>query len=113
MNDQGDWLEGEPNGDEDSPDAVLGRLRDEALTDDERDALLGRLVERFFPERLVSAVRARLNDLGGKDAEAVLRLLEAFGDRSLYDDLARALVEQPELAPSAPGRRCRFSTGLA
>ena len=60
-------------------------------------ALLIRLVERFPADRLVDALRARLGDLAGADIEAILRLLEAFGDESLYDDLAAALVAQPDL----------------
>ncbi|HEY2156415.1 MAG TPA: hypothetical protein VGH33_12345, partial [Isosphaeraceae bacterium] len=91
--------EADARGDDESPDAVLDRLRDDDLTDDGRDALLGRLIERFPAETLVAAVRPRLGDLGGEDAEAVLRLLEAFGDPSLYDDLAHALIAQPDLRP--------------
>ncbi len=91
--------EGEAARSDESPDAVLDRLRDDDLTDEDKESLLGRLVERFPAERLVAAVRSRLDDLGGGDAEAVLRLLEAFGDASLYDDLGHALVDQPDLPP--------------
>lgn len=83
---------------DDTPEAILDRLRDEpGLDPDERDALLDRLVERFDRDRIVDAVRGRLGDLGGDDAPAVLRLAEAFGDEDLFDSLGEALVAQPDL----------------
>jgi hypothetical protein len=68
-------------------------------TDRQRDDWLGRLVERYPREVVVEAVRGRLCDLGGGDAEAVLRLVEAFPEPGLVDDLARSVGRQPDLAP--------------
>lgn len=77
---------------------MLDRLRDDdALDDSAREAILTAVVERFPRERLVDAVRPRLSDLSGDDAEAVLRIVEAFGDRELFDVLASQLAEQPQL----------------
>ncbi|CAN5910015.1 hypothetical protein BH23PLA1_BH23PLA1_33290 [soil metagenome] len=58
-----------------------------------------RLIITFEPDDLVSAVRDRLDDLGGRRGEAVLRLVESLGDLDLLDALAEALVDQPDLAP--------------
>src|SRR5579875_308595 len=84
--------------DESDPGSILDRLRDEpGLEPDAREALLGRLVERFDRGAIVAEVRRRLDDLGGADAEATLRLVEAFGDDALWTALGEALIAQPDL----------------
>lgn len=89
---------GEAAGAEPGPEAILDRLRDErGLSDVEREALLGHLVERFPATRLIAAIRGRFDDLGGEEAEVVLRLAEAFGDDDVYDALAEGLLRQPDL----------------
>lgn len=86
--------------DGETPESMLDRLRDDrGLSDDEREALIGRLVERFPAHRLVGAARSRFGDLSGEDAEAVLRLVESFGGPETLGELADALIDQPELPP--------------
>ncbi len=86
------------DGRDEGPESILDRLRDDrALTVDDREALLNRLVERFPADRLIAAIRGRLVDLRGGDAEVILRLVEAFGDESLFDDLGDALLAQDDL----------------
>ncbi|WP_435016873.1 hypothetical protein TA3x_004454 [Tundrisphaera sp. TA3] len=83
-----------------TPEAILDELRDARdLSDEEREARLARLVEQFPADRLRVAARSRLADLGGGDAEAVLRLVEAFATPALLEDLADALLGQPGLPP--------------
>ena len=84
----------------DSPAAMLDMLRAHPeWSDRERDDLLGRLVERFPSGRVVEAVRARLHDLRGGDAEAMFRLIEAHPEPGLLRELAEALESQPDLRP--------------
>ena len=83
---------------EESPETLLNALADHpewGLA--RRDAQLDRLVARFPPEVLSDAIGARLGDLSGDDAEAVLRLVEAIGSDGLLDALAEALRAQPDL----------------
>ena len=68
-------------------------------TENERDRALDRLVERFEADEVVEAVRARLHDLSGADAEVLLRLVEAHPRPDLQRALAEALLSQPDLAP--------------
>ena len=85
---------------DDTPESILNNLRDDpGLSPADRDERLGRMIERFPADRLVDAARVRLGDLSGGDAEAVLRLVESFGDRSLLAALADVLVDQPDLPP--------------
>jgi len=84
---------------DETPEAILDSLRDDrSLSADDREQGLNRMVRKFPAERLASAAKTRLADLSGNDAEAVFRLIEAFGDESLYRSLAAALVDQPDLA---------------
>lgn len=81
-------------------DEALAQLRAHPeWTGPERDAALDRLVERFPTEAVVEAVRARLHDLGGGDAEAILRLVEANPGPDLVRRLAEALDAQQDLPP--------------
>jgi hypothetical protein len=83
---------------DDSPEAYLDRLRDEvSLSESERELLLNRIVEKYPAKRLVEAARSRLGRLDGGDAEAILRLVEAFGDERLFVELAEAVQAQPDL----------------
>ena len=55
-----------------TPEAILDSLRDDrGLSTEDREQRLDRLVQMFPAERLVSAVRTRLTDLSGPDAETV------------------------------------------
>ncbi|MGE3818496.1 MAG: hypothetical protein AB7I30_03610 [Isosphaeraceae bacterium] len=84
----------------DSPDVLLDRLRDHPEWDDrQREDFLGRLVERFPPDRVITAVRSRLGDLRGCDAESLLRLIEANPDPETLEVLAGCLERQPDLPP--------------
>ena len=84
----------------DSPEDMLDALRGPHHEDEEaRDAQLVRIVERFPADRLREAVRGRLRELGGLDGEAILRLVEAYATPELLGELARALEDQPDLAP--------------
>ncbi|MEW4568655.1 hypothetical protein AB1L88_12390 [Tautonia sp. JC769] len=49
-------------------------------------------------EELVGAVRRAVADLAGRRGAVALRLVEAMGDPDLYDALADALLDQPDLA---------------
>lgn len=81
-----------------SADAILDAIRDRSEWDDpERAREFDRLVAQFEPDRLAAAVRGRLHDLRGHDGEAILHLLDALDDPALWDELARALVAQPDL----------------
>ncbi len=83
-----------------SPDAILDALRERGEWDDEaRDRQVARLVERFPVEQIREAIRARLSRLDGGDGEAILRLAEAYATPDLMIELARALVDQPDLPP--------------
>ena len=83
-----------------TPESILAALRLEpTVTPEVEDRSLDRLIEQCPPEALRRAIRSRLGDLGAADGGVVLRLLEGFLDPGLADDLARALVGQPDLAP--------------
>ena len=85
---------------DDTPEAMLDALRDApAAGEAAREAQLSRIVERFPAERLREAVRGRLRMLGGVDGEAILRLVEAYANPALLEELAEALEDQPDLAP--------------
>lgn len=82
-----------------TPEAILAALRlGDAPTPEAEDDATDRLVRGFAPDTLRRALRPRLADLDAADGGVVLRLLEAFLDPGLADDLARALVDQPDLA---------------
>jgi hypothetical protein len=66
-------------------------------SDRDRDFQLGRIVERFSPTQVVEAVQERLADLGGEDADALLRLVELNKSQTLARALGRALLAQPDL----------------
>ncbi|MDR3637217.1 MAG: hypothetical protein P4L84_25660 [Isosphaeraceae bacterium] len=84
----------------DSPEAILDALRDHPeWTADQRDDALDALVARFPPEALAVALRPRLWSLGGGDAEAMLRIVEADGSAEVLAALAHALIAQPALPP--------------
>lgn len=83
-----------------TPDTILDELRDHRdWTGEVKESRLARLVERFPADRLREAARARFADLGGADAEAVLRLAEAYATPDLLAELADALVAQTDLPP--------------
>ena len=92
--------DGFPQPPPETPEALLDRLRAHPeWPEHERDALLDRLIAKFPAERLRAALRPRLGDLRGADAETVLRLVEAFGTPELHHELARSLLDQPDLVP--------------
>ncbi len=82
-----------------TPENLLDAFRHLEWTDRQRNEQLDRLIARFPKERLLAALRPRLRDLQGGDAEALLRLVEAFATPDLLRVLAEALVVQPHLSP--------------
>jgi hypothetical protein len=81
-----------------TPGDLLDQIRSHPeWTDRQRDEALGRLVERFPADAVMPAVLARLDDLGGPDAEALVRLVEAHPEPSALHALAEALAAQPDL----------------
>jgi len=88
------------DGSAESPGSLLDALRDGRDWDEARqETQIARLVERFPVDALRDAIRARLGHLGGRDGEAILRLAEAYATPEILGELARALVDQPDLAP--------------
>jgi hypothetical protein len=84
----------------DTADAALRAFAENPHWDDrERDEAFERLVARHDPSELRAAARARLDDLSGADAEAVLRIVESFGQDDDRRALARAVASQPGLPP--------------
>ena len=91
-------MDAEPGAD--TPGAILDRLRAHPeWTERERDDVLDGLIELFDGGEIVAALRGRLDDLSGADAEAVLRLIEANPDPPLLIALAAAIGRQSELPP--------------
>jgi hypothetical protein len=83
-----------------SPEARLDAFRAHPEWDDlRRDEELERLVTGHSPDELRAAIGPRLHDLGGNDAEPVLRLVEVLATPDLLEALALALRAQPGLAP--------------
>ncbi len=83
-----------------TPEALLDALRAHPeWSERQRDSVLDQLIARFPAEPLRTALRPRLRDLSGADAEPVLRLIEAYATPDLLRALAEALVAQPDLAP--------------
>src|SRR5262245_35259887 len=83
-----------------TPGALLDALRAHPeWTERERDDVVDRLVSGFPAEAVAEAVRGRLDDLGGPDAEVLLRLVEGLPQRDLVRALGEALVAQPDLPP--------------
>jgi hypothetical protein len=83
-----------------TPEALLDALRDHPeWSESERDAQLDRLIARFPADHVRAAVRRRLDDLNGSDAEAILRLVEAHASPDLLRALAEGLLRQPDLPP--------------
>src|SRR5690242_19061455 len=83
-----------------TPEAHLDAFRDHPEWDDRRrDEELDRMVRRFSPERWMTAVRGRLGDLRGGDAEPLLRLIDSHATPDLLGELADALIAQHDLAP--------------
>src|SRR3954470_10002568 len=83
-----------------TPEAHFDALRDHPEWSDRRRAQeLDLLIRRFPPDRCLSAVRGRLGDLHGGDAEPMLRLIEAYPTPDLLRGLAEAVVAQDELSP--------------
>ena len=83
-----------------TPEAHFDALRDHPeWTDRRRAEELDLLVRRFPPDRCMSAVRGRLGDLHGGDAEPMLRLIEAYPTPELLRELAEAVVAQDDLSP--------------
>jgi hypothetical protein len=68
---------------------------DDARREDE----LGRLIAAHPPAELRAAVRSRLDDLGEKLGEPLLRLVEVLATPELLEALAVAVLAQPDLAP--------------
>lgn len=85
-----------------SPDAILDGLRRAGDGDAAAEAVeagLAHLAARFPADELRAVARRRVADLAGGDADAVLRLVEAYATPDLIEALADALVDQPELPP--------------
>jgi hypothetical protein len=82
-----------------TPEPVLDALRVRVdLSEAAQRALCDELLERFEPAALLRAARERLNELGGGDALAILRILELFGSRSDWDAVARTALERADLS---------------
>jgi hypothetical protein len=90
-----------------TPEEVLEALR--GGTDAEA---FERWVGRFEPSRWLETVRPRLGDLGKGDAEAILSVIEAFGTPDDFDRLAKALADQPDLAPERAWEALGLLEGL-
>jgi hypothetical protein len=89
-----------PGSTHEPPGVLLDAFRAHPEWDDRRrETQLDRLISGYPPEELRAALRWRLRDLSGADAEPVLRLLEALATPALLDALAEALLAQPDLAP--------------
>jgi hypothetical protein len=58
---------------------------------------LGRIIERFQPDEVAKVVQERLSDLGGDDADPMLRFVEMNPSPDLARALGQALLEQPDL----------------
>ena len=83
-----------------TPDTILDALRDHPDWEEaHRSEVLDQLIAQFPTGVLLAAVRPRLGDLRGGDAEAVLRLVEAYGTPEILEELAGALRAQPDLPP--------------
>ncbi len=83
-----------------TPESILTALRgDPALDPEAEERYLDRLVEQFTPLELERAIRSRLRFLGDADGGVILRLLEARLESELIEELAPALIQQPDLAP--------------
>ena len=79
---------------------MLDELRDRADWDDDRRfAVLDDAIARFEPEVVARAVRPRLADLSGRDGEVLIALVESLAQPELLETLARAVADQPGLAP--------------
>lgn len=86
--------------DEETPEALLDAFRiHPEWTERQRDEQLDRLIERVPADRLIAAVRARMDDLRGTEGEVLLRIIEAYATPDLLRELGAALVAQPELSP--------------
>jgi hypothetical protein len=84
--------------DDDSPGAMLSTLAQHPeWTEDEQKSIFDRLIERFPIERIVDAVRPRLDDLSGADAEVLLRIVEANPGTDLPSALAASLERRQDL----------------
>ena len=92
----------ELTGPPESPADALLAFRDHPDWDEARaDEAFLRLVARFSASDLLALARERLDDLGGADAPAILRLLEAFGAPEDLDRLADAVEAQADsIAPA-------------
>ena len=89
-----------PGAGTETPEALLDAIRDHPEWTDRRRGEWFESLDREVPaERLVEAIRGRFRDLRGIDGEAVLRLVDALGTPDLYEDLAEALLLQPDLPP--------------
>ena len=84
----------------DSPGAILDWLRGRPeCSDRERDDAVERIASKFDADAVVEAVSKRFHDLGGPDAEVLLRLAEANPRPNLLRALGNALAAQPDLPP--------------
>ncbi|RUL87750.1 hypothetical protein [Tautonia sociabilis] len=74
-------------------------LLDEAalLPDTEGEPLDHPALDSIDPDLLSASVRSALADLGGPRGLAAVRVVEAMGDPDLFDALADALLDQPDL----------------
>jgi hypothetical protein len=85
---------------DETPESLWESIRTHAeWTDAQRDDQLDRLIVEFPIDRVQAAVRPWLRDLGGADGEILLRLIEAHPTREFLQELAGAMIAQPELAP--------------
>jgi hypothetical protein len=90
---------GEAESEPPTPEILLDALRQHPeWSASERVAQLDRLITGFPSARLLASIRARLGDLGGPDAEIMLRILEGYGSPDDLRALADALRNQPGLA---------------
>jgi hypothetical protein len=79
-------------------DRVLDSLADLAQGLSTAELLDHPALDAVSDEALDEAVRSALADLASRRGAVALRLVEALGDPDLYDALADALIDQPDLA---------------
>ena len=83
-----------------TPEAILDDVaRHAEWTEARRASCLDEMILGFTLEDLRRAAEGRLHRLDQPDGELALRLLEVVGDAASFEALARAIRDQPELAP--------------
>lgn len=82
------------------PGAFLDAIDPSMPRDDrEIDLMLDWLIGKHAPDQLAEAVLPRVGDLRGVRGELILGLIEGLAREDLWEALADAIIEQPDLAP--------------